>query len=419
MAGLERTGPNGPKALDPAGPIGAPPTRRLVLALTAGVLTIAAASALAAPGDTNRISSGVGTAQHSSLSDDGRFIAFELYQQGINTVDVFVIERSTGTIEKASVAVGGGQADNNSYEPSLSADGRYVAFHSYASNLVAGDTNFAPDVFVHDRQTHTTERVSVGAGGVQAATFGALQSSISADGNRIAFRSEAATLVPGDTNGTSDVFVRDRQANTIERVSVATGGAQGNASAIEPSISADGRYVVFSANSTNLVAGDTNNANDIFVRDLQAGTTERVSVSSSGVQANLDSFASGDPCCGRRMISADGRFVAFQTSASNLAAGDDNNTSDVFVRDRQTNETSRVNVSSAGLQANGPSAFGAISADGRYVAFSSLSSNLISPPDSNVRFDAFVRDRETGVTTRVSVATGGGQGNDTSIANSI
>lgn len=390
---------------------------RRVVALTSGVL-IAAGSAFAAPGDTNRISSG-GSGQHSSLSNDGRFIAFELYAPAINTTDVFVVERATGTIEKVSVGVGGTQADNNSYEPSISADGRYVSFTSYASNLVAGDTNFAQDVFVRDRQNGTTERVSVATGGGQADQFGAGQSSVSGDGNRIAFQSESANLVPGDTNGLPDVFVRDRQAGTTQRVGVGTGGAQGTFGASEPSISADGRFVAFSSSSTNLVPGDTNSANDIFVRDLQASTTERVSVSSSGVEASVDSFATGDPCCGRRMISADGRFVAFQTASGNLVAGDDNNTADVFVRDRQTNETSRVNVSSTGEQADGPSVFGAISADGRHVVFSSLSSNLISPPDTNVLFDAFVHDRQTGVTTRVSVATGGGQGNGISVANSI
>jgi hypothetical protein len=165
-----------------------------------------------------------------------------------------------------SVATGGAQADANSGNSSVSADGRFVAFESLASNLVAGDTNGLYDVFVRDRQLGTTERVSVATGGAQGNSFSA-SSSISADGRFVAFRSYASNLVAGDTNGNQDVFVRDRQSGTTERVSVVTGGAQANDDSFRLSISADGHIVAFVSSATNLVAGDTNGEGDIFVRD--------------------------------------------------------------------------------------------------------------------------------------------------------
>src|SRR5207249_1268748 len=212
--------------------------------------------------------------------------------------------------------------------PALSADGRFVAFGSDATNLVAGDTNGTTDVFVHDRQTGTTERVSVASGGGtqgngKSGGFFAFPA-LSADGRFVAFQSDATNLVAGDTNGTTDVFVHDRQTATTERVSV-------NGFSAGPALSADGRFVAFHSTGSNLVAGDTNGATDVFVHDRQTGTTERVSGASDGTQGN---DASAGPA-----LSADGRLVAFHSSATNLVAGDANRAYDVFVHDRAVSTT--------------------------------------------------------------------------------
>ena len=317
---------------------------------------------------------------------------------------------SAQVTRRASIPDGSTEGDGYSTFCSVSADGRWIAFFSLATNLVPGDTNGMGDVFVQDRLTGTIERVSVGPRGVQADDF-SIGPSISADGRYVAFYSGATNLVAGDTNGCYDVFVRDRVAGTTVRASVDSSGAQAEASSDEPSISADGRFVAFRSFSRYLVPVDDNFVPDVFVRDLVAGTTERVSVGPGGLQANDQSnFPS---------ISADGRFVAFLSYASNLVAGDTNGTGDVFVRDRQSGTTERVSVrTSTGAQANAYSGMCSISGDGRLVAFESAASNLVVG-DSNTTDDVFVRDRTAGTTVRVSVSTGGSQAFEPSFVPSI
>jgi Tol biopolymer transport system component len=240
---------------------------------------------------------------------------------------------------RVPVDAGGQQANSDSFEPAISAAGRFVAFASYASNLVPGDTNNDFDVFVRDRKAQVTQRVSVGPGGQQA-NGNSFEPAISADGRLVAFSSGASNLVPGDTNGTSDVFVRDRKAQVTRRVSVGPGGQQANGESLKPAISAHGRLVAFSSGASNLVPGDTNGTSDVFVRDRVAQVTRRISVGPGGQQANGGSHSPA--------ISADGRFVAFVSRASNLVAGDTNGASDVFVRDRVAQVTRRVSVGSGG-----------------------------------------------------------------------
>ena len=205
------------------------------------------------------------------------------------------------TITRLSVDSAGNQANDSSVNPSISADGRFVAFESNASNIVPGDTNNTSDIFVRDLSTNTTTRVSVDSAGNQANKVSS-QPSISANGRFVAFTSEASNLVPGDTNNVADIFVRDLLTNTTTRVSVDSAGNQGNLVSSDPSISANGRFVAFQSQGSNVVPGDTNNTNDIFVRDLLTNTTTRVSVDSAGNQAN--SFSQD------ASISADGRCVA-------------------------------------------------------------------------------------------------------------
>jgi Tol biopolymer transport system component len=325
----------------------------------------------------------------TSISADGRYVAFDSGASNLvpgdtnGRSDVFVHDRQTAATTRVSVSSAAAQGNDHSYAPSISADGRYVAFYSHATNLVPGDTNATHDVFVHDRQTAATTRVSVSSAGAQA-NGGSDKPSISADGRYVAFESQASNLVAGDTNATEDVFVHDRQTGTTTRVSVSSAGAQGDGHSNAPSISADGRYVAFHSGATNLVPTDTNNWYDVFVHDRQSGTTTRVSVSSAGGQGNGTSrWAS---------ISADGRYVAFNSSASNLVPGDTNDAYDVFVHDRQMGSTTRVSVSSAGAEGNGESEVPSISADGRYVGFESTAANLV-PGDTNGYYDVFVHDR--------------------------
>jgi Ca2+-binding RTX toxin-like protein len=311
------------------------------------------------------------------------------------------------TITRVSVDSAGNQGNDFSRSPSISADGRFVAFLSNASNIVPGDTNRETDIFLRDTLTNTTTRVSVDSAG-NPGNLQSLGLSISADGRFVAFESYASNIVPGDTNNTYDIFVRDTLTNTTTRVSVDSAGNQGNSSSSNPSISADGRFVAFLSNASNLVPGDTNNANEIFVRDTLTNTT--VSLDSAGNQRN--SFS------GTVSISADGRFVAFDSNSSYLVPGDTNNTKDIFVRDRLTNTTTRVSVDSAGNQGNSESYRPSISADGRFVAFDSNSSNLV-PGDTNSESDIFVRDTLTNTTTRVSVDSAGNQTNRLSLGASI
>jgi Tol biopolymer transport system component len=317
---------------------------------------------------------------------------------------------------RVSVSSAGAQADDGSVGPAISANGRYVAFVSYASNLVDGDTNGVPDVFVRDRRAGTTSRVSVSNTGVEAngPSVISYKPAISADGRYVAFESSASNLVPGDTNGRFDVFVRDRRAGTTSRVSVSDTGAEANGDSFNASVSADGRYVAFVSTASNLVHGDTNGRFDVFVRDRRAGTTSRVSMTDTGAEGNADSFNAS--------VSADGRYVGFVSYASNLVLGDTNGVPDVFVHDRRAHLTSRVNVSSTGAQAQGETLFGpinvAISANGRYVTFNSAASNLV-PGDTNGARDVFVRDRRAGTTSRVSVSDTGAEANGDSFEPAI
>ncbi len=300
----------------------------------------------------------------------------------LNCRDVFVHDRQTRQTSRVSVASDGTQGNGSSGWASISADGRYVAFYSEANNLVSGDTNGGTDVFVHDRQTRQTSRVSVASDGTQGNAPGGRAfvawagfASISADGRYVAFWSVANNLVSGDTNDIDDVFVHDRQTRQTSRVSIASDGTQGNRRSGWPSISADGRYVAFWSEASNLVSDDTNGVADVFVHDRKAGTTTRVSVASDGAQGNERSSGLS--------ISADGRYVAFWSVASTLVNGDTNGRQDVFIHDRETGWTSRVSVASDGARANDWSGSPSISADGRFVAFESVVSNLVSGDTNN------------------------------------
>lgn len=313
---------------------------------------------------------------------------------------------TTSAVERASVASSGAQAFGSSQSAGLSADGRYAAFSSDAPDVVAGDTNGVRDVFVHDRLTGVTERVSVSTGGGQAngasAGLFAGEPRISGDGRHVTFSSEASDLVPSDGNGASDVFVRDRVAGTTARVSVASGGGEALGESVTPSISSDGRYVTFTSLAGDLLPGDDNNDRDVFVRDRVAGTTELISVALDGTSSDR---ASGGFGAGPARVTPDGRYVVFGSFSTDLVAGDTNNFDDVFVRDRVGGTTERVSVATDGTEGNGHSVYGTISDDGRFAAFSSAADTL-TPADLNGVSDVFLHDSAAGTTVRLSDAPG-------------
>jgi Tol biopolymer transport system component len=356
---------------------------------------------------------------NGSISADGRYLA--VYSAASNLApldangfaDAFVWDRLTGAWENASVSSSGTQANNSASYPTLSADGRYVVFDTSATNLVPNDTNGHFDVFLRDRLNGTTEIVSLSSSGAQGNSNSNAPGpgAISADGRYVVFWSDATNFVASDVNGTEgDVFVRDRQTGATELVSQSTGGAQGNGNTYGGSISADGRYVLFWGDASNLVPGDTNLRPDVFLRDRLAGTTELVSVGAGGVHGNLESEYP--------LMSPDARFVVFTSRSSNFVPGDTNDKFDVFLRDRQAGTTELVSVSSGGTLGDGDSFGPSVSADGRYVAFMSGATNLV-PGDVNGITDVFLRDRQLGTTVLVSRSTNGILGNDASEAPTI
>ena len=437
------------------------------LAVAAAALAMAAVptsqAGAGSPGATERVSvsstgsqsTTVGGVPTPTISDDGRYVTYHTRSEGLvpndtnDREDVFVFDRNTGATTRIN-APGNTQPDGPSLFPRISGDGRFVVFGSGARNLVAGDTNAAPpsptastdatgrDVFVWDRTTGAITREDVASDGTEGKCFSASNSppagtqvfcaggvalaeaDINVDGRYVTFAANAINLVPGDTNLNTDVFLRDRVAGTTTRISVPTGGAQGctqtgtgtgapactgAGASLAPSISADGRFIAYDSAATYLLGAgvDANGQRDVFIYDKQAATTGLISKSTGGVAAN---GASSLPS-----ISADGRWVAFASLATNLVPNDTNNASDIFLHDRQTSTTTRVSVGPSGVQGLNGSFFPSISGDGRYVAFDSLAGNLV-PDDSNGRSDAFVYDRTTATTSRVSLTRNLEQAND-------
>ncbi|MGD1808263.1 TolB family protein [Dapis sp. BLCC M126] len=312
-------------------------------------------------------------------------------------------------IDRLSVNFQGNEGNNFSINPSISADSRYIAFESAANNLVIGDTNNQTDIFITNREFKTTNIVSVNSFGI-GGNLNSFHPSVSSDGRFVAFASNANNLVLGDNNNTTDIFLRDLLADTTTRISVDSLGNQSNAASINPTISADGRFIAFESDATNLVTGDINNARDIFLHDTLTGITAQISRNSLGDRANFSSF--------NPTISADGRFIAFDSFATNLVAGDINNTRDVFWHDTLTGITSSISVDVLGNQGDFSSISPSISADGRFIAFESSATNLV-PGDTNGVRDIFVRDLLNGITTRVSVDIFGNQVSRSSFAATI
>ncbi len=365
------------------------------------------------------------------ISANGRFVAFDSNASDLvtgtepnclhppskgkdcnNTTDIFVYNLKTNEVTRVSVDSNGfeGERDEESFAPAISADGQIVAFESLAK-LVSTDGNTLRDIFVH-AQGETTQ-VSVNSAG-EAGNGASLAASISADGRFVAFASFSANLVANDTNDFMDIFVRDREKGETERVSVSSAGTQGHGGAsFAPAISADGRFVAFESTASDLVAYDTNGASDVFLHDRVTEETIRISATAAGSQGDGPSFAPA--------ISADGCVVAFESDAANLDKPDSNSARDIFVYDckKEANEKlKRVSVSTNKQAGNGDSFSPTLSANGRVVAFSSRASDLVDN-DRNSASDIFVYDRRKQKIKRVSIDVNGQEGDRGSFSPSL
>jgi subtilisin family serine protease/Tol biopolymer transport system component len=455
----------------------------LALSMVVSLLVVAAppAAAYPRPGVTELIS----TTEDGSFSDgrygvtgdldmtsDGRYVAFvsdaPLVSKDTATCvtgtvvscsDVYVKDRSTSRTTLISVNALGAPGDSHSSTPSISDDGRYVAFQSTAKNLVPGDTNGRPDIFVHDRDADedgifdesnaiTVVRASVSSSGAQAggASQGSTSPSISSSGRFVAFESRADNLVPGDTNLSADVFVRDLQTQTTSRVSVGADGAQAerrNPPGLaktsiggKQAISADGRHVIFQSDALGLVQGaSTTNYVHVYLRDRDTDADGIMDEpdSSTTIQINVDPAGksgtagdSGAPLFGTNgaSLSDDGRLVAFQTDVDNLAPGESNLHTDVYVRDRDADDdglfdepgagnTTRVSVTASGTEVLRGASKPSFSPDGRFVSFLSHQHDVIAG-DTNGKPDIFVHDLLLGTTERVSISSDGTEANHNS-----
>lgn len=379
-------------------------------AATCVALLLVASPCPAAPdGVTTRASldsagrQATGLSSEASISADGEVVAFssvapDLVPGDTNGVrDVFVHFRSTGETRRVSVSSTGAQGTAESSGPSLSADGRFVAFASSAPNLVPGDTNAFSDVFLHDLRTGETARISISTTGEEG-NYPSRAPAVSGNGRYVAFESRASNFAV--TDATIDVFVRDRATGETRLVSRSSSHEPGNDDSYTASISSNGRFVAFVSSADNLVPGDSNDRQDVFMHDRETGQTQRMSVSSTGAEGSGDSLMGA--------ISADGLTVAFASASPELVPGDTNGVIDVFLHDRASGTTVRASVSSTGAQGAGPSTLPSLSSDGRYVAFASTSANLV-PGDTNGQADVFLHDRLTGGTSRVSLSAAGGQ----------
>ena len=302
------------------------------------------------------------------ISADGSKIVYSSTASGIvpgdtnNVSDVFLRDVTAGTTQLISRNTGGTPGNRGSSNPSISADGRYVVFESFASNLIPTDTNTISDIYFVDLLTNTIEIISVAQSGLLGGSNASYNADISDDGRYVVFQSDALDLVAGDNNGNPDVYLVDRSLHQTTRVSHAAGGGDSNNGSFNPRISGDGQFVAYSSNATNLVAGDTNGNEDVFLYGLATGQNVLVSKPASGGVGNNFSTSPS--------ISDDGHYIAFHSGARNLVPGDTNNRMDVFIADTQSGDIQRV-VGPGGRQGDSHSRFAAISGNGNFVAFES------------------------------------------------
>lgn len=326
---------------------------------------------------------GNNTSHRPSVSPDGRYIAFTSLAKnlladpfmtncgGIPCTNIFVYDRVTkkqtlANLNTLGLRISVEERMSFEYGPILSRDGKSVAFTT-DHPIGPGDTNNNLDVAVRDLSAHVTRNASTDSSG-QSVQSGNNEATMSYDGRYVVFTA-FSPLVPQDTNETYDVYRRDLQTGDIMLVSKTQSGGIANRASNQAVISGDGQFVAYISRATNIVPGDTNENNDVFVYDVKKGTTQRVNVSSRGNQAVGETYYPD--------ISYDGRFVVYGSLANNLVLADSNDAIDIYLYDRSVNLTRRINRGSHdGVQANGWSFFSSISGDGRTVAFTSYATNL-------------------------------------------
>lgn len=305
-----------------------------------------------------------------------------------------------GSNTRISVSSSNTAADAATSAASISSDGALAVFASAATTLVSSDANSASDIFVYDIDDTTTSRVSVSSAEVEANGASTNPHMAGTAGRFVVFESEATNLIASDTNSQRDCFLRDRELGTTERVNPDRDGGGANAACSTPQVSSDGRYVVFASGATDLVDSDTNGKIDIFLRDRTAGTTTRVSIAADGTQSDADAVAP--------VISADGAQILFSSAATTLSSLDENSSSQLYLYKLASGELSIVSLrnNQSTVTGNGSSAAASISSDGRYVVFESAATDLITS-DTNGVADCFLRDLTAATTTRINVATDG------------
>jgi Tol biopolymer transport system component len=370
----------------------------LAAALAAGLLGLAPVAGLATslPQRTFPVTTAAtGPSTDGAVSMDGSSIGL------VAGGNVYVSGVLTGASRLISVGLGGADANGPSATPAVSGDGSVVAFASTASNLTAAGGNGTSNVFVRSG-AGDVELVSVAADGGPA-NGPSSQPAISADGRFVVFASAASNLVPGDGNGASDVFLRDRLTRTTTRVSVGHGGVQANGPSSTPAISGDGRVISFASTATNLVPGARSPVGGVYVRVPSTDATQLISVSTGGHQQNA---GVAKPFTQISSVSLDGRLVAFDSNATNLVSGEDPRPrSNVFVRDRRRHTTTLVSQDNAGYEGNNDSFAPFITPSGLYVTFESFARNL--SPGGGPRENVFVRDLNLHTTSVVDVAPNG------------
>jgi Tol biopolymer transport system component len=351
----------------------------------------------------------------ASLTADGRFVAIEseaplLPIDTNGSADVYVLDRQTNRLSLESIALDGGPANGTSRAPRISADGRWIVFESSARNLVPNSSSRTTDLFLRDRMNQTTRRL-VSTGGDDGTTTTGYEPAISADGRVVAFTSHAAGLKKAATAGASDIIVVNTDSGVVSHASVMSDGTRpATGSSFAPSVSADGQVISFTSTADLLTGGPKLAEPQVFVRDLARGVTRLVSASVKERVPNGASFTSS--------ISGDGRFVAFASAASDLGPADDNRQADIYLRDLETGAITLVSRTPQGKAANGASSVPAISADGQFVAFVSTASDLIcakkcSPDtiDNNLLPDVYLADlRATQTQAQIQRVSGGADG---------
>ncbi|MDX2266120.1 MAG: hypothetical protein NW215_14265 [Hyphomicrobiales bacterium] len=349
-----------------------------------------------------------GSSELPTLNGDGRYVVFESNASNLaggNYINIFnnlfLYDRQTDTITRLTIGLGGAAPNSSFSDPSISADSRYIVFSSGATNLILDDVNDFDDIFIYDRFAlpgQELRRISTTSSGAEANGDSFLPV-VSGNNQFVVFESVATNFAPNDLNGSSDIFVKNIQTGAIQRITNNLSGFSANRSSVNPDISDDGRYVAFSSTAGDLVAdASENNSEDVFVFDRNSNVMRKISAAPGSSGTQID----GNGTSRNAVLSADGRFVAFQSSATNLVANDLNGNTDIFIATTSNGVISRIAFGNSGVSSDGAMFNPSLSGDGRYVVFQSDATNLVAD-DTNNRDDIFVYDRQTGRIARVSV----------------